>query len=372
MATNPMQRKSRTSFFLGMLLMLIIAAIVVALLYMKIQDQQKKLKEYTQTTTSVYVLNQDVKSGQVLTSSMFMLQKVATTTIPVNATADIATTLASYSLSDTEGRTIYFHPGSTTNAEDTPYYYYMVNGKEYKIYITDSNGNEIVATNLNIDDKAYFYAGENNTQKVNITVAENAIIAKVDMNAKTVITTSLIDRADERTTDDLRKEEYNIIDLPVDLVSGEYVDIRLVLPNGENFIVVSKKQVTIPISNGVYLPDTIQMNLREDEILTISCAIIENYKIAGSKLYATRYTEAGIQEAAAQTYVPSTQVIKLIKNDPNAVKDAVARIEERNNEIDSALNEYGNDDNVSTKVDESKTSTKDARKNYLQSLTPAQ
>ena len=41
MATNPMQRKSRISFLLGMLLMLIIAALVIAFLYMKIRSQQE-------------------------------------------------------------------------------------------------------------------------------------------------------------------------------------------------------------------------------------------------------------------------------------------------------------------------------------------
>ena len=89
MASNPMQRKSRTSFFLGMLLMLIIAAIVVALLYMKIQDQKKKLKEYTQTTTSVYVLNQDVVSGQVLTMDMFTTKTISTILLQIGFGQDI-------------------------------------------------------------------------------------------------------------------------------------------------------------------------------------------------------------------------------------------------------------------------------------------
>ena len=86
------------------------------------------------------------------------------------------------------------------------------------------------------------------------------------MGANTVLTSNLINRADQITTNDLRKEEYNVISLPVDLAPGEYIDVRLLLPNGQNYIVTSKKKVTIPVVNGQYLSDTIQMNLTEEEI----------------------------------------------------------------------------------------------------------
>ena len=234
MATNPMQRKSRISFLLGMLLMLILAAIVIAMLYMKIQDQQKQLQNYIQTTSSIYVLNTDVKSGQVLTPDMFTTKQVATSTIPTNATTDITTTLASYSLSDKDGRPIYTGIGDGGKT----YYYYMINNKEHPIY----TGENTLATYLTTGDSAYFYAGDNNTERTTVTVSENAVLAKVDMKSNTVITTALISRGNEVTTNDVRKTEYNVIDLPVDLAPGEYVDIRFVLPTGENYIVVSKKQ----------------------------------------------------------------------------------------------------------------------------------
>ena len=85
MATNPMQRKSRNAFLLGMLLMLIIAAIVVVLLYMKIQNQQKELNEFVAATDKVYVLKQDVKSGQIITTSMVQKQNANKSTMPADA-----------------------------------------------------------------------------------------------------------------------------------------------------------------------------------------------------------------------------------------------------------------------------------------------
>ena len=94
MATNPMQKKSRISFLLGMLLMLIIAALVVAMLYMKIKDQQEEIQKYKTSTTNVYVLSQDVKSGQILEPSMFTQKQVSRNTIPANATVTSVTVTA--------------------------------------------------------------------------------------------------------------------------------------------------------------------------------------------------------------------------------------------------------------------------------------
>lgn len=365
MATNPMQRKSRNAFLLGMVITLLIAAVIVVLLYMKIQNQQEELETYKLTTSSVYVLNQDVVSGQVLTMDMFTPKEIATSTIPANSTTDIVTTLSSYSLSDTEGRPIYI----SQDESGLTYYFIRINDTDYTIYTTDSEGTEQVARNLTTEDAAYYYAGANNTNRTNITVASNAIVAKVDLRANTVITTSLIARADERTTNDLREMEYNIISLPVDLITGEYVDIRLALPTGEDFIVVSKKQVTVPVSNGTYLADTIQLNLTEKEILMMSCAIVENYQMEGSKLYAVKYTEAGLQEGASETYYPNNNVVQLVNNNPNIVNKAWSGIEERRSSIDQALSTYGDEDNISTEVEGSITSSQEAREDYLQSLT---
>jgi len=373
MATNPMQKKSRISFILGMLFMLIISVLVVAMLYMKIRSQQDELQKYKASTTNIYVLTQDVKSGQVLEPSMFAQKQVSRATIPSNATTDIVSTLASYSLATKDGVAIYYNPGVAGDSEK-PSYYYIGSAEEKKpIYITDSQGKTVLASNLNVSDKAFYYAGANNTQKTDIEISENAVAAKVDMSANTVITGSLITRTDEVVTNDLRKVEYNVINLPVDLEPNEYIDVRLILPNGQNYIVVSKKRVSIPIVDAQYLSDTIQMNLTEEEILTLSCAIYENYKMKGSKLEAVRYTDAGLQTAATKTYQPNNYVYTLIHNDPNIVNTAIKNIKERAmKDIDKALGDYEDEGDLSSKIDPSITSTQDQRKSYLQTLPAIQ
>ena len=62
MATNPMQRKARNSFLLGMLVMLLIAGVIIAFLFIQLMNKTKQEQEELKLSTNVYVLNQDVKS----------------------------------------------------------------------------------------------------------------------------------------------------------------------------------------------------------------------------------------------------------------------------------------------------------------------
>ena len=224
---------------------------------------------------------------------------------------------------------------------------------------------------------AYYY-GENNS-KNQISISSNAVIAKVDLYANTVITGAMINRSSEVQTDDVRQQEYNMLVIPTDVVTDDYVDIRLLLPTGQDYIVVSKKKVTIPMVNGEYLSDTIQVNMAEEEILTMSNAIVEAYTIEGSKLYVTKYTEPGMQQASVPTYITSQAVRNLIQNDPNIVETAksalISRynsnnrslIQRREEGVDPLITEEGKD-GAKSKMEESITSTKESRQEYLQSL----
>lgn len=359
MATNPMQRKTRNAFLLGIVVALVIAAMVVALLFMQIKKQNEEIKKYKQNSGEVYVLKQDVKSGQVLTSDMFEKVEVPVITAPDEAfgiaNQNIGTVLSQRSFCDINGNYIYYSADG---------YYMNINGEQKGIYIIDSTGKEQAAKNLTIGDRAYYYENDNNERR-GIVISGNAIVSKIDLKKNTVITTSMLTRANEITTNDLREKEYNVISLPVELAPGDYVDIRLTLPNGQDFIVLSKKQAGIPVVNGQYLSDTIKLNITEKELLTLSCAIVENAEIEGSTLYATKYVEAGVQDAASITYRPTDEVIELIANDSNIVNKAIAGLRGR---IEDAKNLYGNQDRIVNKVEESTAKTQESRKQYLQSL----
>ena len=152
----------------------------------------------------------------------------------------------------------------------------------------------------------------------------------------------------------------------------------MILPNGQDFIVVSKKRVSIPSNDGGTPTDTIHINLAEEETVSLSCAIVEAFKIDGAKLYATKYTDAGIQEAASPTYVVNAEVASLMDSDPNIVEKAKTALLERYNAknlksmreqfINNALSQYGENERYKTKMDESIKSTLESRQKYLESL----
>ena len=148
------------------------------------------------------------------------------------------------------------------------------------------------------------------------------VIAKIDIPAKSIITQDMVSVEEDAVTADLREQEFNMIVLPSALEDGDTIDIRLRLPSGEDYLVISKKKVKLSDLGGTYSPQTILLNVSEDEILTMSAAIVDTYQIEGSKLFATKYTDPGLQAKATPTYVPSTATINLINTDPNIVSNA--------------------------------------------------
>lgn len=357
MATNPMQRKARNSFLLGMLLTLVVAGLVIALLFIQLKNYKDKEAEEQANSVKVWVLGQNVISGQVITTDMLTQQVVNKTLVPANAVGNI-TILDNYTLEDKEGNEII-----TEYKNNNSTMYLSKDGTKYELTLEDT-GN---------------YSYTENREKKYVELAQVPIIAKVDMNKNTIITPEMISKSDEKVTDDLRKQEYNMLQLQTQIESGEYIDVRLSLPNGLDYIVVSKKQVEIPQINGNDSVDTIWLKLKEDEILAMNNAIVESYKILGSRLYVTPYVEAGMQEAATPTYVPSGEVINAIRNNPNIIQTAKDALVSRYSQNASVRNDYINpaistsgaegEENVKTKVQESVTATKTERQEYLDSLS---
>ena len=361
MATNPMQRKARNSFLLGMLVMLLISGIVIALLFMQLLNRIQADNEELANSVNAYVLNQDVRSGQVITTDMLTLQTVNKTLVPSNATSDISV-IENYALQDKEGNDIY----TKYDRDNTPQLYITIDNTEYEVNQEEETDN-------------YYYTRGNEKQYLELNSVP--LVAKVDMNKNTLITTELLSKSDNMVQDDVRKQEYNMIVLPMDLVTGDYIDIRLMLPSGQDYIVVAKKEVEIPVIGGVDSEDTIWVNLSEDEILHLSCAIIDAYQITGAKLYATKYTEAGMQNAATPTYPINESTSRLLESDPNIVERAMQEIRARYSENNSATlrNDYINSEisnqgdqtqtNLQTNMEESITNSQNSRKEYLDSLS---
>lgn len=214
------------------------------------------------------------------------------------------------------------------------------------------------------------------------TLVNKKYTAKIDLKAGTTLTASMLLDEGSTMTADRRKQEYNIVVLPMDIKTGDFIDIRLLLPNGQDFIVVSKKKVEIPQIAGVDAADTISVEMTEDEILTMSNAIVESYMINGSKIYATKLTDAGNQPALTPTYRVSNEVAALMTSEReygNIVAEAWNGLANRLNQADAKKIREENINaqisaqedataNEQTKMEESITKSQTSREEYLQSL----
>lgn len=245
----------------------------------------------------------------------------------------------------------------------------------YVVIGTIKSGTEITAANLravemNIDGStSTIYSSQNGMP------FPTGLKAKVDLNPGTIVTSDLT-YEDEALGNDVRSQEYNVIQLTSQLQTGDYIDVRLRTPDGRDLIVISHKEVTIPTILGVDSTNCIWMDLTEEETLLMSCAIVESYQMNGAKLYTAKYVEPGIQEAATPTYEPNEETITLINNDPNIVQEAKNELITRYNAnrdtirpgIDSATGHEDAQDNVVEKTEEEITSLQEERELYIESL----
>lgn len=298
MATNPMQRKANNYLLIGVLVTLLITGSIIAVLFMQLNKLNTQIKQQEANMKKVYVVSEDIKSGENVSMSDLKMISVIKDAVPSNV-VDI-----------------------NSLTEDT--------------------------------------------------------IAKIELKSGMILTSNMLDETNTQTTNDLRIQEYNTVELPTQIENDDYIDIRLRLPNGTDYIVVSKKKVEIPQINGTDSLNTIRINVAEQEILLMSNAIVESYLVPGSKLYVTKYTEPGMQESATPTYLPSSEVVTLMNADPNIVAVAKNELFTRYNNnsgvirgnIVNSINAHATEGqaNVESGVQDEITKAREQRQSYLESL----
>ncbi|WP_438350947.1 SAF domain-containing protein [Paenibacillus sp. FA6] len=160
-------------------------------------------------------------------------------------------------------------------------------------------------------------------------------ILKIDVGVNTPVMNSIVFE-EGVTPNDLRAQEYNVMELPTQIRKGQFVDVRISFPTGEDFIVLSKKKV-----NDVSVT-TVWYNVNESEILAMSSATVDAY-LNSAKIYATTYVDPFMQDKAIENYPVNLQVIDLIESDPNVLVKASEQLKKsvrRNLELNlSEMNE---------------------------------
>ena len=294
MAVNPMQKKARNSFLLGMIITLIVCAIIGVILYIAVIGPENKASKEKGTATKAYALNRDVKSGQEITADMLSPINTYSNLIPQN----------------------YIDSTILTSVES---------GKK--------------------------------------------VVAKVDLYKNTILTASTVTTEENTVTKDVRTMEYNMLTLPINLTIGDYVDIRITFPDGQDFIVIAKKEIKNIQGN------TVTFDMSEADIVMLNSAIVESYIMKASNIYIAKYVEPGMQEKAANTYVPTAEVIRLFETDSNIVSTAKNELTSRfdaniRNQMNSTVNQYSEQGltNVEEGIQKQIEDAKKAREEYLSSL----
>ena len=70
MASNPMQRKARNSFLLGMVVMLLITGVIIGFLFMQLMNKNKKEKEEFAINLSTEELQRRTNKDALVSTSM--------------------------------------------------------------------------------------------------------------------------------------------------------------------------------------------------------------------------------------------------------------------------------------------------------------
>ena len=280
MAMNPMQRKIRNSFLFGFLVAVIIAAVVVALLYMRVKGLKEEIvkiqKENEVALVQVYAVTQDVQKDEILTASEDADQKFALISVPAQQVPDNAITQANLD-------------------------------KLYK----DENSDEYQMT------------------------------AKLDLSKNTVLTTDMVEKSNESGT--FRMGEYTMISLPSKLEEGDYIDIRIAYSTGADFVILSKMKVQSCNTNSIWLKvSESQLLLLNNAI--IESYIIDGTKLYATQYTNSAQAELNSTYVPNPTVVSLIQANSFTEYDKNVVKDANSDAMDIRQYINSVLDTYTDDE----------------------------
>lgn len=202
-------------------------------------------------------------------------------------------------------------------AANTMYQTELANNQQTVYVATDLiNAGDIVTDtgeNANVEKQTVYTGLESYNY---ITETEMNTRAKVDIAAGVPVMYNMV--TDVVVDNDTRDYEISVANLTTDQKENDVVDIRVIFPNGEDYVILSKKQITnLNLENCVF---TSQLN--EEEILRFASAIVDTYMTTGARIYTTRYVEENIQETSTPNYPVRETTIALINSDPNVVTKA--------------------------------------------------
>lgn len=152
---------------------------------------------------------------------------------------------------------------------------------------------------------------------------------KLDLTAGTALNKDAI--YEEELTDDMRLVDVVLHTIPVGLKVGQFVDVRIALPLGEDFIAIPHKKVAA-INAGV-----LKLVVNEQDIHTYNSMLIDSLLYPGTQMYAVEYLEGGVQKAADAFYPVSKNILAVAQKDPNLLTAIKSDILTRRTALETGL-----------------------------------
>lgn len=148
---------------------------------------------------------------------------------------------------------------------------------------------------------------------------------------------------DDELEDDMRDRDITLNRMTVGLEVGDYIDIRVTLPYGDDYVVLPHKRVYAINEN------TIKLHLNEIEWNTYQGALIDYYLNAdyGFTIYADKYLEPGLQQSAIRFYAVPSNIAALMQKNPNILdKEEAASLNQWRKSLEEILVLFRDDEDT--------------------------
>lgn len=199
--------------------------------------------------------------------------------------------------------------------------------------ITEENIDELLYE-VSVPEKLTLQLVGDNDEGVEDTVIQSKselmdMYFKIGLREGTVIT--LEDVIAEDILDSWRYFDTVLDETPVGVKAGDYIDIRISFPFGEDFIAISHKKIE-EINSGV-----LKLILDEQEILTYNSMLLDKALYGGVKIYAVEYVDGGAQNKAENFYPIQVSLSEISHMDPNILEDVKQEMILKRQVLDNAI-----------------------------------
>lgn len=186
-----------------------------------------------------------------------------------------------------------------------------------KVYVYQAKKDIKAGDVITKKDLNYIKVNSSQSKKYYMREEHIGMVSRINIRKGSYILEDMI--VDNLLNGNIREIMYNILFINSNLKHNDVVDVRILFPNGEDYIILSKKSVKHEDTKR----GDLFLWLEEKELLDMAGAVVDTYMYPGSKIYTTRYLEPSIQDESITNYIPNLSTLNLIKNSENILKDNI-------------------------------------------------